>query len=162
MTLESELVRSMDPNGLKHLFVISEVLQVDASEVVNGINAALPPGVSVSGGFSADGDRQQISHVWCDGDPEQSSILALGFYGDHVKVGSAATGLWGQFGPIRLITKSQGSVLYELDGRSALGIYKEYLGELAKGLPAAGLLFPLSLSDRRHRPQCAARAPLRG
>ena len=36
-------------------------------------------------------------------------------------------------------------MLYELDGRSALGLYKTYLGEHAAGLPATGLLFPLSL-----------------
>ncbi len=147
-----KLVRSLDPDGLRHVFVISEVLQVDASEVMNGINSVLPAGVTVSGGFSADGDRQQVSHIWCNGAPGQSSVAALGFYGDHLRIGSAATGLWGQFGPLRSITKSSGSVLYELDGRSALGIYKQYLGELASGLPASGLLFPICLSvgDKGH------------
>ncbi len=147
-----QLIRSLDPAGLRHVFVISEVLQVDASEVVNGINSALPAGVTVSGGFSADGDRQQVSHIWCNSAPGQSSVAALGFYGDHLKIGSAATGLWGQFGPLRRITRSSGSVLYELDGRSALGIYKQYLGELASALPASGLLFPICLSvgDKGH------------
>jgi hypothetical protein len=32
-----------------------------------------------------------------------------------------------------------------VDGKSALGLYKTYLGEHANGLPATGLLFPLSL-----------------
>lgn len=144
----AKLVRSLDPSGLKHIFVISEVLQVDASQVMNGINSALSAGVTVSGGFSADGDRQQISHIWCNGGPAQSSVAAVGFYGEHLKVGTAVTGLWGQFGPLRQITKSEGSVLFELDGRSALSLYKEYLGELASGLPASGLLFPISLSVR--------------
>jgi hypothetical protein len=36
-------------------------------------------------------------------------------------------------------------VLYELDGRSALELYKLYLGDQAGGLPAMGLLFPLSV-----------------
>ena len=91
------LIRLLEPRGLRHVFVVSEVLHVDANLVMHGINAALPAGVTVSGGFSADGDRQQVSHIWCNGDPAQSSIAALGFYGDHLKVGSAATGLWGQF-----------------------------------------------------------------
>ena len=144
----AKLVRLLDPSGLRHIFVISEVLKVDASQVMNGINSALPVGVTVSGGFSADGDRQQISHIWCNGGPAQSSAAALGFYGDHLKIGTAVTGLWGQFGPVRQITKSRGSVLYELDSRSALSLYKEYLGELASGLPASGLLFPISVSVR--------------
>ena len=49
------------------------------------------------------------------------------------------------FGPERLVTKSEGNVLYELDGQPALRLYKEYLGELASDLPASGLLFPLAL-----------------
>jgi hypothetical protein len=147
----AKLVRALDPAGLRHIFVISEVVQVDASQVMSGINSALPPGVTVSGGFSADGDRQQISHIWCNGGPAQSSAAALGFYGDRLKIGMAVTGLWGQFGPVRKITKSKGSVLYELDGHSALSLYKQYLGELASKLPASGLLFPISLSIRNTR-----------
>src|SRR5207247_9635521 len=37
------------------------------------------------------------------------------------------------------------NVLYELDGKLALPMYKAYLGEQAQGLPATGLLFPLCL-----------------
>ena len=44
-------------------------------------------------------------------------------------------------------------MLYELDGQPALELYKKYLGDHAEGLPATGLLFPLSLQtqtgDRR-------------
>ena len=36
-------------------------------------------------------------------------------------------------------------MLYELDGEPALDIYKRYLGDYAKDLPASGLLFPLAL-----------------
>ena len=42
----------------------------------------------------------------------------------------------------------EGNVLYELDGQSALALYKRYLGEHAADLPASGLLFPLSLRTR--------------
>jgi hypothetical protein len=44
-----------------------------------------------------------------------------------------------------VITRSEGNVLFELDGRPALDLYKQYLGERADELPAAALLFPLSL-----------------
>ena len=43
------------------------------------------------------------------------------------------------------MTRSQGSVLYELDGKPALELYKTYLGDRASGLPATGLLFPLAM-----------------
>ena len=35
-----------------------------------------------------------------------------------------------------------------MDGRSALELYKHYLGEHATGLPSTGLLFPLSIRAR--------------
>jgi hypothetical protein len=72
-------------------------------------------------------------------------VAAVGLYGNHLAVGFGSLGGWDPFGPERLVTRSRGNVLYELDGRSALDLYKEYLGEHARGLPATGLLFPLSL-----------------
>jgi hypothetical protein len=83
-----------------------------------------------------------------DGPAEPDTIAVLGLYGDRIKVGYGSLGGWDPFGPERLITRSDGNVLYELDGRSALDLYKQYLGEHAKGLPATGLLFPLSLRRR--------------
>jgi hypothetical protein len=62
-----------------------------------------------------------------------------------LKVGYGSLGGWDSFGPERVITRSKGNILYELDNKSALELYKTYLGEHAQGLPATGLLFPLSV-----------------
>jgi hypothetical protein len=61
----------------------------------------------------------------------------------HITHGSR--GGWDIFGPERLITRSENNVLYELDGRPALELYKKYLGDLAAQLPAAALRFPLAI-----------------
>jgi hypothetical protein len=60
-------------------------------------------------------------------------------------VGYGSFGGWDPFGPERIVTRSKANILFELDGRSALELYKEYLGEHARGLPATGLLFPLNV-----------------
>ena len=140
-----QLVRQLDPRGLRHVFVLSEGLRVNGSDLVSGLCAALPAGVSASGGFAADGTALQNTHVWCDGEPEQSTAIALGLYGDRLHIGLSVTGGWRPFGPDRVITKSRKNVLYEFDGRPALALYKQYLGEHAAGLPATGLTFPLEL-----------------
>jgi hypothetical protein len=72
-------------------------------------------------------------------------VAAVGFYGDHVIIHHGSKGGWDKFGPERVITRSEANVLYELDGKPALALYKEYLGEKAAELPASGLLFPLSM-----------------
>jgi hypothetical protein len=141
----ARLVGSFDPAGLRHVFVLSEGLKVNSSDLVDGVNSALRPGVTASGGFAADCFRFQATATWCDSPPQQSSAVALGFYGDRFRVGMAATAGWDTFGLDRLITKSHKNVLYEFDGRPALALYKKYLGEAAVDLPSTGLLYPLGL-----------------
>lgn len=108
----------------------------------------LPEGVTVTGGLSGDGERFEETLVFCDGPPESGAVAVLGLYGSRLKVGYGSLGGWDPFGPERLITRSKGNILYELDGKSALELYKRYLGDHAKGLPATGLLFPLSLRTK--------------
>jgi hypothetical protein len=86
--------------------------------------------------------------VWCDEGAGPSDAIAVGFYGDRLRVRCGATGAWGPFGPDRLVTKARGNILYELDGRSALSVYKLYLGEHAARLPYSALLFPLMVKER--------------
>lgn len=139
------LARTLLGEGLVHVFVLSDGLHVNGSALVQGIASQLPPEVTVTGGLSGDGPRFQETLVLWNGPPEPRTIAAVGFYGSRLRIGYASLGGWDPFGPERLITRSEGNVLYELDGRSALDLYKTYLGPHAGGLPASGLLFPLSI-----------------
>jgi hypothetical protein len=139
------LAEALPHDGLVHTFVLSDGLSVNGSELVKGIASRLPPGVTVTGGLSGDGARFAETYVCADGASGQKRVVILGFYGDRLRVGFGSMGGWDSFGPERLITRSKGNVLFELDGRSALDLYKEYLGAHAAGLPASGLLFPLTL-----------------
>jgi hypothetical protein len=139
------LARAFDPNDLRHVFVLSDGTGVNGSELVRGLTSHLPPSVTVTGGLSADGSQFQRTVVLWNDVVASGMVAGIGFYGDHLDVGYGSLGGWDPFGPERLITKSKGNVLFELDGRSALGLYKQYLGEHAAGLPATGLHFPLSL-----------------
>lgn len=139
------LAGMLDHDDLKHVFVLSDGLNVNGSELVAGLTQELPEHVTITGGLSGDGANFEQTVVLADGEPRSNVVAALGLYGDQLSVGYASMGGWDQFGPERVVTRSAGNVLYELDGRSALELYKEYLGEHAQGLPATGLLFPLSL-----------------
>jgi len=131
--------------GLVHVFVLSDGLHVNGTELAAGLQDGLPPGVAVTGGLSGDGARFARTLVVADAPPVERLVAAVGFYGDRLRVGHGSLGGWDPFGPDRLITRSEGNVLYELDGQPALELYKRYLGEHAAGLPASGLLFPLAL-----------------
>lgn len=130
---------------LRSVLVLSDGLGVNGSELVRGINSTLPPETVVTGGLAADGDRFQKTWVIREGRPVSGHVTAVGLYGDSVRVGHGSKGGWDIFGPEREVTRSEGNVLFELDGRPALALYKQYLGELASGLPATALLFPLAI-----------------
>ena len=141
----ARLAQAISHEGLRHAFVLSDGLNVNGSDLVRGISGGMPPDVTVTGGLSGDGARFGNTYV-IRGERAESGLTAiLGFYGPTLSVGYGSLGGWDPFGPERLITRSSGSVLYELDGRSALKLYKQYLGDHASGLPATGLRFPLSL-----------------
>jgi len=139
------LAGAIPHEGLRHVFVLSDGLRVNGSALVRGLTAGLPARVTVTGGLSGDGARFKTTYV-IRGDEVGSHLVAiLGLYGEALTVRYGSLGGWDSFGPERLITRSSGNVLYELDGQPALALYKKYLGEHASGLPATGLLFPLSL-----------------
>lgn len=139
------LARQLPPEGLKHVLVLSDGLHVNGTDLVDGLRDALPAQVAVTGGLSGDGADFKRTLVIADAAAAEKTIAAVGFYGDALRVGYGSLGGWDPFGPDRLITRAEGNVLFELDGQSALELYKRYLGEHAAGLPATGLLFPLEL-----------------
>jgi hypothetical protein len=134
----------MNPE-LKHVFIISDGTMVNGDEFVKGINHMVSSRVLVTGGLAADSGRFEKTLVGLNEIPATGRIVAIGFYGDNLKVGHGSQGGWDIFGPVRTVTSSEGNKLYELDGISALELYKKYLGDRAKELPGSALLFPLCI-----------------
>jgi len=141
------LAAELMADDLRHLLVLSDGLNVNGSELVRGLISIVPPEVSITGGLAGDNDAFQETLTFWDCPPSSHNIVVLGLYGNRLRVGYGSRGGWDPFGPERLITRSDGNILYEMDGRSALQLYKTYLGEHAQGLPATGLLFPLSIRN---------------
>jgi hypothetical protein len=139
------LAASLPHDRLAHVLLLSDGLRVNGSALVQGMESRLDRTVAITGGLAGDGDRFRKTLVGLDSPPAPGTIVALGLYGDRLRIGFGSMGGWDSFGPERLVTRSDGNVLYELDGVSALSLYKRYLGDQAADLPASGLLFPLSL-----------------
>ncbi|MEC7984451.1 MAG: FIST N-terminal domain-containing protein [Myxococcota bacterium] len=147
-----QLAKNLNHDELTHVFVISNGLHVNGTDLSKGLASALPPKVTTTGGLTGDG--AQFSKTWVIAGDQSSSTLvaAIGLYGAHLRVGFGSAGGWEVFGPERAVTKSNGGVLFELDDKSALSLYKKYLGEHVDELPGSALLFPLMVkrpdSDR--------------
>ena len=143
-----QLIFQLAEPELRAVLVLSDGLGVNGSDLVAGINELLPADVTVTGGLAGDGPHFQTTWVLHNGQMGPGMIVAIGFYGDRVQVGHGSRGGWDIFGPERLVTQSDGPILYELDGKPALELYKTYLGDRAAELPAAALLFPLAVREQ--------------
>lgn len=145
----ASLGRKLASPDLRAVMVLADALVVNASQLLEGLYDRLDGHVPVIGGLAADHDRFQHTWVMAGGRVGGARVAAVGFYGEDLVVGHGAAAGWDIFGPERLVTRAQGNVLYELDGRSALDLYRRYLGHHANSLPTSGLRFPLAIrSDK--------------
>lgn len=145
-----ELGRRLASPDLRHILVLSDGLLVNGTHLTAGFRVGLPPDVQVTGGLAGDGNTFRHTLVGLGPTLDSGCIVAIGFYGDRLRIAHGSAGGWEPFGPKRLVTHSVGNILYTVDDQPALALYKRYLGERASGLPATGLLFPLHLLATRN------------
>jgi len=139
------LAAQLDGQGLRAVLVFGQGVAINGSALVAGLSGGLPPDVIITGGLAGDGGAFQRTWVLTSEGVSDRHVVAVGLYGDALQIGHGSFGGWEAFGPARKVTRCENNVLYELDGEPALEIYKRYLGEYAKDLPASALLFPFSM-----------------
>lgn len=138
--------------GLKAVVVFGQGVGINGSALVAGLTSQLGPHVALSGGLAGDGGAFRRTLTLDDQGTSDRRIVAVGLAGDSIQVAYGCFGGWQAFGPTRKVTRSSSNVLLELDGEPALEVYKRYLGDYAKDLPASGLLFPFEmLQDEAHQ-----------
>jgi hypothetical protein len=148
-TAGKNLATQLEKPDLRYVFLLSDGINVNGSDLIRGMYAVLDKSVIITGGLAGDGANFKTTLVGLDMPPAEKQIVAIGFYGSALQIGYGSVGGWKPFGPERKITKSIGNILYELDGKPALDLYKTYLGEASAQLPGSGLLFPLSIRPNR-------------
>ncbi|MDB5246375.1 MAG: histidine kinase [Segetibacter sp.] len=139
------LMQKLEADDLCGVFVLSDGTNINGADLVLGLNDLNSKHVPIAGGMAGDGARFEKTFVGLNEVPSEGKIVAVGFYGSSLEIGSGYFGGWDEFGRERTITKSEKNVLFELDGKNALDLYKEYLGPYADQLPGSALHFPFSI-----------------
>ncbi len=116
---------------------------MNGSALIDGLLSVLPPDTPVAGGLA--GDDGAFENTLVIAPDNGMAAVAVGLYGDGLSMRQGSYGGWNPFGPARRVTAASGSILHRLDEEPALAIYKRYLGDHARDLPASGLLFPFEI-----------------
>ncbi|WP_298496302.1 FIST N-terminal domain-containing protein [uncultured Algibacter sp.] len=143
----NDLINQLPQEDLKYVLVVSEGSFINGSQLTKGMSASTDENILITGGLCGDDDRFEKTLASYNENPKEGELVAIGFYGDSLEVSFSIHGGWTPFGPERIVTKSEGNTLYELDGQPALDLYKSYLGDKAKDLPGAALLYPLNVKS---------------
>lgn len=141
-----QIAKSLNRPDLKGILILTDGLNTNDSELISGLASVVnESNVTIVGGLAS--DKMQFASTWIfhQGQAASRRVSGVGFYGKELVFTSYARDGFKPFGPERIITRSAGKTLYEIDGRPALQLYKEYLGEHAANLPATALHFPLAI-----------------
>ncbi len=145
------LAKQLAADSLRTVIVLSDGLNVNGSELLLGFQSVLGE-TPIVGGLAGDAGAfvktlQLFNDTISDG-----LVIAVGLYGNNLVTSSGALGGWKPYGPPRKITRSVKNVVYEMDGKPALPLYRMYIGDAyAKGLPGTGLKFPLAIIEEGKR-----------
>jgi hypothetical protein len=136
---------------LAGVLVLADGLDINGDEFLSGLSSRLPADIVIGGGMAADDDRFKKTIVSANGPAYPNMVAALGFYGDDIRLTSGHGDGWKPSGAEFEITSSHQNKLYDLNGKSALKIYENSLGDQAAQLPMSGLNFPLRVYDPQTR-----------
>ncbi len=146
--LGKAMVKRIDMDQLKHILIFVDGQIVNSDDLLSGMQVETQKDVLISGGVSGDGNRFTKTLVGLNDDLKPGNVVLIGLYGDNVRIGTSYQGGWDIFGVEKMITKSEGNVLHEIDQENALDLYKKYLGQYANELPGSALLFPISIKSQ--------------
>jgi len=135
----------LEPTGLRAILLFGKGVEINGSALIDGLVQVIGANIPITGGLGGDNGAFHSTYTLTTDGVSRSAVVAVGLYGEHLAVGHGSYGGWSAFGPVRRVTRCDGNILYELDGAPALQVYKNYLGEYARDLPASGLLFPFEM-----------------
>ncbi len=144
-SLGKRLASRFTKTGLRHLLVFSDGWLVNGSALIRGMYEVLGEEVSISGGLAGDGANFSKTLVGLNEDIDQNMAVAIGLYGDQIRVGFGSHGGWNELGQTYEVTATNGREVLKLDGERPLDFYQDFLGDDADGLPGTAVLYPVAV-----------------
>lgn len=145
------IAKQLKADSLRTVLLFSDGLKVNGSELLSGFQSVLGE-IPIVGGMAGDGGTFTKTLQIFNDTVSDGLIIAVGLYGNNLVTASGALGGWKPYGPPRKVTRSEKNVVFELDGKPALPLYRMYIGEhFSKGLPGTGLKFPFAIIEEGKR-----------
>lgn len=124
-----------------------DVLGGNATGFLDGLAGQIGADVPVVGGAPGDGARFKETRTILGRTVQVGGASGVALAGP-LRIACAARSGYVPIGGARRVTRREGTNrVLELDGRRALDVYREYLGERAGEIPGATIEFPIAVID---------------
>lgn len=146
-------------------FIVSSGgITTDGEMIVKGIEDVVGSDAIIFGGLAGDDFSMSGTFAFTNGKYSINGLVVIVLDADRVNVTGLATSGWQPVGTVRIITKSEGNVVYTIDDQPALDVVIKYMGvnknidELKDVIINVGSEFPMQLQRENAEP--VIRAPL--
>ncbi len=118
---------------LKGFIMLADGLAGNGAEIVRGVLDVLGDNFPVVGGSAGDDFRFKETYQYAKKSVHTGDVVSIGLsgnfsYGIGVKHG------WRVLGTPARVTKADGHIVHEIDGKPAMAMYEKYFGDKAKAL----------------------------
>jgi hypothetical protein len=119
---ERAMARAGGPDGHSALMVFSDGLAGDLREVVRGSYTVTGATVPLVGGAAAENQQSFTTYQYADGQLMRNGLVGVWLNGED-PIGVGVRHGWHPIGEPMIVTRADGNIVYELDGRPALDTY---------------------------------------
>ncbi len=120
-------VKKQAGENLKTFVMLPDVLKGNGAEIVRGVLESLGEHFPVVGGASGDDFQFKKSFQYLNDTVYSDRVVGLGMTGDF-KIGIGVKHGWIPVGIPMKVTKSEGNILHEVNGKPAINVYEDYFG----------------------------------
>ncbi len=158
-------VKGKSGDGLRIFVMLPDVLTGNGADIVRGVLDVLGPHFPVVGGAPGDDFIFEKTHEYRDDEVASGAVAGVGLSGDF-SLGAGVRHGWVPIGLPMKVTKAQGAILYELDGKPAVNIYEDYFGQKAEelrkeALARLAITYPLGLKIPEYEEEYLIRDPIK-
>jgi len=128
--------------------IFSDGLIDEGSNLIYGLQERLGKSFPLVGASASDNMRFLRTYLYFNQEVLTDSAIGI-LWGGKLNFGLGVKHGWKPLGKPRTITRSEGNIIYEIDGEPAVRIYEEYLArdltELQKEIRRISILYPIGM-----------------
>lgn len=138
-----QLAEQLLRDDARVFILFSDGLNTNGEAFLKGVER-IAPEVVIAGGMAGDNAEFAMTRVFTEKAIYDSGAVGAVLCGKALQVHNDFSFNWQSIGKSMKVTRAEANRVYTIENRTAFDTYRYYLGdEIARGLPAVGIEFPL-------------------